>query len=929
MNFRKLFSKICFALSFIMIIRPVSSAQSKHFIKNVGQVTDQNFNSRRDIDFKLAGASSLAIFIGTGKIHYQWSVVNVDNQPGVNMYRMDIELLHANPQAKIITEGQISQFERYYTLGLEGAIAHKFARIKYKDIYPNIDWTLYFTPDGKLEYDFIVYPGGNVNDIKIRYAGADLKLNSDGSLTAYTPMGEVKENPPFAYQQKNKKKINAVFVLKDNVLTFSTGASKGTLVIDPVLEWATYYGDSEYDAFNDVVTGKDGYIYAAGSTNSLSNIATIGAFQTSFGGGSNPSGADAMLSKFDSDGNLIWTTYYGGTNIDQATSVTVDTAGNIYIAGKTSSTSGIATTGVHQPSKAGTLAGFDAFIVKFDTTGLRQWGTYFGGTGAEGSVSITLACDANDHIYLAGNTGSANGIATPGAHQPVRAGSGDAFLARFSTAGILDWATYFGGSSGTDVIQAVATDPAGNIYIGGYTLSTDGIASAGTHQTSNAGGTDAFVAVFSPAGQQVWGSYIGGTGLDEASDLTVDAIGNVYVAGITGSISDISSLTAHQTGYGGGSLDIYLAKFNANGIVAWSTYYGGAANEAFPGVYLSKEGKVYLCGTTTSADNIATVDAIKPVYNQNGEGEILLACFDTSGARFYGTYLGGSLSEWSGGITADSSGTIYLTGYTNSTDLTTAGAYQELFGGHRDGYLLKVDMCFLPQVPDTILGYVEICSNIPVTYKINAVNDASGYEWILPSGWSGSSVADSISIIADISGTIKVVAINDCGKSDTARLDVTVKPSPAPVISRNNTVLTVAQTYPSYQWNRNGQAISGANQPYYAVNENGIYTISVISNNGCQGTSEPIEITHLSLHDKSGVPIRVFPNPTKGSVNFILEQQGIVEINDITGRLIQKHDLKSGLNTADITQLSSGLYIIRLYDRSGSMVGEEKLVKSE
>lgn len=927
MNIMKLFSKICFALLFIMIIRPVSSAQSKYFTKNVGQVTDQNFNSRRDIDFKLAGASSLAIFIGTGKIHYQWSVVNADNQPEVNMYRMDIELLHANPQAKIITEGQISQYERYYTFGLEGAIAHKFARIKYKDIYPNIDWTLYFTPDGKLEYDFIVYPGGNVNDIKIRYAGADLKLNGDGSLTAYTPMGEVKENPPFAYQQKNKKEINAVFGLKDNVLTFSTGASKGTLVIDPVLEWATYYGDSEYDAFNDIVTGKDSYIYAVGSTNSLSNIATVGAFQTSFGGGSNPSGADVMLSKFDSDGNLIWTTYYGGTNIDQGTSVTVDTSGYIYIAGKTSSTTGISTAGVHQPSKAGTLAGFDAFIAKFDTAGAREWGSYYGGTGAEGSINIVLTCDNTNNLYLAGNTASTAGIATRGTHQTTRSGSGDAFLAKFTTAGLLDWGTYYGGSL-TDFINAITTDINGDIYITGYTNSNDGIATTGTHQMVNAGNTDAYVAKFNPTGQRVWGSYIGGTGFDELSGIATDSIGNIYVTGTTESTSGISTAGAHQVAYGGGNMDIFLAKFTTTGLLEWSTYYGGNGNDFMPKPCVASNGTVYLAGSTTSTNGIATLDAIMP--NHTGDGKLLLVCFDTAGRRTWGTYIGGNLSELNTGVVVNQDRHVYCVGYTNSSSgLATQGAYQQVFGGDHDGYLLKVDMCFLPPVPDTILGPVEICSNSSVTYKINTVDGANGYQWILPAGWSGTSVNDSISILADVSGAVKVIAVNDCGSSDTAILDITVKPSPAPVISRNNTVLTVAQTYPSYQWNRNGQAIPGANQPFYAVNENGIYTISVISNNGCQGTSEPIEITHLSLHDKSGVPIRVFPNPTKGSVNIILEKQGIVEINDITGRIIQQHHLKAGLNTADITQLNNGLYIIRLYDRSGSVVGEVKLVKSE
>lgn len=900
---------------------------ARYFVQNVGQVTDQHFHTRKDIDFKLSGGNGLNVFVGSDRIHYQFAKQGADSNT-FSLYRLDVELLGANPNAKIITGAKTGSFERYYTSGLEGVKAYQYRSITYMDIYPNIDWTLYFTPDGKLEYDFVVRPGGRISEIQMKYAGADeLKIINDGSLTARTPFGLVTENAPVAYQQKDQAKIASAFRLDGNILSFSTAAYSGTLVIDPVLEWATYFGGSEYDVINAMAYGRDGSIYAVGNTNSVSNIATTGAYQTTFGGGNNTSGADAFIVKFDTTGVRQWATYYGGTNVDQVNGVAVDTAGYIYMAGRTNSQAGIATPGTHQEIKAGTAAGYDAFLVKFDTAGTRQWGTYFGGAGAEGSNIITLACDGQNNLYLAGNTASTDGIATSGAHQVARSGTQDGFLAQFNDAGTVQWGTYFGGSS-TDFINAVTADMDGNVYITGYTGSSDGIATTGTHQTVNAGGTDAFVAKFNATGVQLWGSYLGGAALDQAASIATDGSGYVYLAGITASTVSISTANAHQTAYGGGSLDIFLSKFHKSGTMEWATYYGGAENDYNPFLSIGNSGTVYLTGTTNSPDGIATQDAIMPIYSHNGHGKVLLTAFDTSGVRIYATYLGGTLSEWSTSVVSDVEGHVYLGGYTASTDLATTGAYQDIFGGNRDGYLLKIDMCFLPGAPDTIIGALQICSHTPVTYYVEAVAGADAYEWLLPPGWSGTSVTDSITVLADVSGTIRVAAVNGCGHSDTIELTINVLPSPALVLRRNANILTTTQPFVTYQWNRNGQPITGATQPTYAVTENGSYTVTVTANNGCEGTSDAEDFTGLSAAERSTAQFNIYPNPARETVSISMEKAAILEIYDVTGRCnIERTALTAGENNVDISYLNDGMYIIRLYGADGSHMGEAKLIK--
>ena len=169
-------------------------------------------------------------------------------------------------------------------------------------------------------------------------------------------------------------------------------------------------------------TDASGNVYLAGRTWSTTGIATTGAHQTTSGGSD-----DAFLVKFNSSGVRQWGTYYGGTRAEVGHSCATDASGNVYLAGITASTTGIATTGAHQTTSGG--GSDDTFLVKFNSSGVRQWGTYYGGSGTEHGHSC--ATDASGNVFLAGYTQSTTGIATLGAHQTTFGGSNDAFLVKF------------------------------------------------------------------------------------------------------------------------------------------------------------------------------------------------------------------------------------------------------------------------------------------------------------------------------------------------------------------------------------------------------------------------------------------------------------------------------------------------------------------
>ncbi|MCB0787628.1 MAG: SBBP repeat-containing protein, partial [Flavobacteriales bacterium] len=335
------------------------------------------------------------------------------------------------------------------------------------------------------------------------------------------------------------------------------------------LVWATYYGGTDGDDGYSVAIDPTGNVYVAGTTQSNTGIATPGAHQTTEGGG-----RDAFLVKFDTDGNRLWGTYYGGDENDEGMGVTTDAAGNVYLVGHTESSFAIATPGTFQTAWDD---GEDAFVVKFNSAGVRQWGTYCGGPDPDFGFSV--AVDASGNVYLGGTTEGSTNIASAGAHQTTFGGTMDQFLVKFNSTGGRIWGTLYGGS-GEDIEADVALDAAGNVYLTGQTQSATAISTAGSHQPVYNGDDDLYLVKFNPAGVRQWGTYYGGLQQETMPCVAVDPLGNVYLGGTTKSPTAIASGALHQPAFGG-SRDAFVAKFSSAGVRQWGTYHGGAdADEA-------------------------------------------------------------------------------------------------------------------------------------------------------------------------------------------------------------------------------------------------------------------------------------------------------------------------------------------------------------
>ena len=551
-----------------------SAKSSVSFTENKGQISDQNYNPRPDVLFS-GEANGLTFHIRKDGVSYQTSRVDSWKQQDENLpegmreegktdsvpdqmtiYRTDINWLGFNRDYTIENGEAKAGFNNYYLPSCpDGALNVKsYSDVTFKNLYTGVDLKWY-EKNGELEYDYIVAPNTDYTKISWEIKGADrITIGENGQLIIETPLGNIEEQAPIAFQGETI--VEAAWKIDGNKISFQLGSynENEVLIIDPVVRlWGTYYGGAGGDYGLSCATDASGNIYLAGLYGSLDGMATTGAHQTTFGGGS----FDAFLVKFNSNGVRQWGTYYGGTRADYGRSCATDASGNVYLAGYTESTIGMATTGAHQTTYGG--GSYDAFIVKFNSSGARQWGTYYGGASVD--YGYSCATGASGNVYLAGYTQSYTGMATTGAHQTTWGGDMDAFLVKFNSSGVRQWGTYYGGT-GVDYGYSCATGASGNVYLAGYTQSYTGMATTGVHQTAfGGGGSDALLVKFNSSGVRQWGTYYGGSGNDKSFGCASDASGNVYLAGETSSTTGIAATGAHQTTSGGGASDAYLVKF--------------------------------------------------------------------------------------------------------------------------------------------------------------------------------------------------------------------------------------------------------------------------------------------------------------------------------------------------------------------------------
>ncbi len=260
-----------------------------------------------------------------------------------------------------------------------------YGKITIKEVYPGIDWVIYNTSSGGMKYDFVVHPYADPSQIRLSYKWTDKPeentMENEGSITIATPLGKITEGKPYGYNSGNA--VNVSYNIEDMDISFQTGEynTSETLILDFQRVWATYYGGNSFE-FGYSIQSDGTSVWVTGtswSTNfPLQNLS--GAYnQGTYGGGYN----DAFILKFSTSGTRSWATYYGGNSDDIGYSIHSDGT-NVWVTGSTYSYNFPLQTlsGAYNQGTYGG-GGNDAFILKFSISGVRQWATYYGGTGDE------------------------------------------------------------------------------------------------------------------------------------------------------------------------------------------------------------------------------------------------------------------------------------------------------------------------------------------------------------------------------------------------------------------------------------------------------------------------------------------------------------------------------------------------------------------
>lgn len=476
-------------------------------------------------------------------------------------------------------------------------------------------------------------------------------------------------------------------------------------------EWATYFGGENTFAL-DSATDSQGNVYLVGymvgDPQYLETFITSNAYQQNYGGGER----DGFVAKFSSEGLLIWSTFFGGTENDAITAITIS-QDRIFVGGASSS-GNMATVNAHQFALHGSE---DCFLSEFDTAGQRLWLTYYGGNLTDYVSGIQS--DGNGSIYIYGQTGSADGIASPTGFDtmyiPTSGGEDDytSFIAKFSDSGQnLLWGTYYGTNEGsrTSHITGLALSPSG-LYVAGavFDLSPNPyFATADCHQSYNSNpaslGQDMFLSKFAFDGSRLWSTYYGGQGVERniyASfsaakfryNLHSVAYGDnaVYISGTANSNNNIVTPgTYQQTKQGFAN---FLAKFNENGVRVWGTYFGETGDitvaPAYCSVATDSTGEPYLSGSAFM-NFLSSPDG----YQQNVSNpapfhrryDAFAAKFSKDGqTRYFGTYYGGPEVEC-GNKTLLATDGFYILGTTSSSqNIATDGSHQPQFSNFIDG----------------------------------------------------------------------------------------------------------------------------------------------------------------------------------------------------------------------------------------------------
>jgi gliding motility-associated-like protein len=902
-------------------VKSSGSLQNKtvQFIENKGQMIDDNLLPVPFVLFR-ASTEEMNLFITEKGLTYSF----VNSEEKFERDQMDSEISDESVESKkeifeikkawinltlpgssikrenIIKENPGPEYFNYfYPHCQEGVYNVKgYQKIVIKEVYPGIDWILYINDEKGMKYDFVLKPGAKPEQIKLLYeCERPPSIDNYGRLVIETAIGRITEEAPVCFIPETKVKVKSSFykkIIDKNFteISFVIGSyGKSALVIDPRQVWGTFFsGTSDQGGATSMHVDSSDNLFITGYTNGLGTgfpLMNAGTYYSS----TVSAVFDLFILKFSGTGSLLWGTYYGGSGNERALYefpfITTDLSGNVFVTGQTTSTDfPVQNAGTFYDSTfTGASGQYNSFILKFDNAGNRIWGTYFGDNGIGfpgGTFSISAATDNSGNLFITGYTNTTSGF-------PLQSngtayfdnsnnGASDIFISKFTNSGNLIWSTYFGGSS-TEYGYGITTDLSGNVFITGYTQSSDfPTQNSGTYFDNTLGSNqDAIMIKFDNAGNLLWSTYFGGTtpvgNIERALSIDCDASDNIFIYGVTSS-SDFP-LKNNATYYDSlvNGEDMFISKFDNSGNLMWSTFIGGSVNPLVAwdfweadGLAIDNCGNVYITYDSGTADTLFDPGCGSYI---DSSSVLNLLEFSNSGELLWSTRIGSG----AGGqalrfvVATDNNNGLYYAHEYNAPVSNTGvplvvlpGAYNNSIVGpsiasNHDDFLLK----FIPVQLSTSLTSTDdacgctgtaaltVCGVPPFTYQ-----------------WSGGQTSQNVGGLCAGNYSV-IVSDNNCGSvpdtlsvviNSLSTLSATVSSTPTGCTTNTGT----ATVFPTggispynYLWTPSGQTSATA-----TALDTGTYNVLITDSAGCThslsiavGFSNPPSLTILSQSNTS------------------------------------------------------------------------------
>jgi gliding motility-associated-like protein len=774
---------------------------------------------------------------------------------GILMHAHFYEVIFVNSSEQVEIQGDksLATYNNYF-VGNDPARWKSnckiYQAIVYKNIYPNIDLR-YYTENDQLKYDLVVHPGGNPDNIVMKYKGADKLIVKNGQITVHTSVGDVKEMIPHTYQfsKSGNQDLEATYIAgPDSTVHFhvSNYSPSATLIIDPTLIFSTFTGSRSDNWGYTATYDESGNFYSGSITlNSIPGDAgngflySPGAYQTTFHGGDNSDGSyqyDITIMKFSSNGvNRLYGTYLGGRGNEQPHSLVADQAGNLVIAGRTSSPDfpNVNSAGIIDAHKGG----YDIILVKLNASGTALIGSRILGGSLNDGVNIApkystdivpmgqsslrlnygddgrseVILDNSGNVYLASCTASLDFPITGNAFQKTNGGKQDGVFIKASPdlSNILA-STYLGGI-GDDAAFALALSPTtGNVYVVGGTSSTNlpGTGNGPVYQSAKNTGIDGFLSIISPdGGTLIKTSYFGTSGTEVLYGVQFDTKGFPYIMGTTTGAWPVVNAAFSQAK---GKQFIAKLKPDISGFVYSTTFGKGSTYpDISPTAFLVDRcenvyvagwgGGIEVEGNGTAVYNnskttglTVTPDAIKKTTD--GDDFYFFIMKKDAASQLFGSFFGqqGGLGDHVDGGTSrfDKQGVIYeaicANCYGMGTFPTSLGAWSNKNGTGINGCNLaavKISFNFAGVAADPrslIDGRYDSSGCVPLDVVFrDTVHNAKLYKWDFGDGADTTTTAFQVVHTYTSIGTylVRLIAIDSttCNIADTAYLHIIVR----------------------------------------------------------------------------------------------------------------------------------------------------------